>query len=199
MRWADRTVNFSETVKAQLAGRLVRVDLLAEYQFVSGTIRLRRGRGGRLITQDDKEWKQLSVLGSIEGLDTSIDGRATTQVHTVSGVDPGFASVAAAGREDFFLRPVVVYLQFFDEDWQTLDLPFVQTARLMTGLKAKRQRVEGRFVYSTSLTAETPFMTVRRPAFGYMDDRDQQRRSPGDKGMERCAGMENKPLEWPNR
>lgn len=188
-------MDFSSAIAAQLAGRVVRVDALVEFQFASQTIRLWNGFGS-LPTLDGKVWQGIAGLGQIDGLSQALNGVAPTQTFTVSGVDARFASLAREDRAEYYRQPVVTYLQFFDEDWQPLDNPSSIALRQMDTIQLKRSQVDDGFVYSVSITAETPFTTRRRPAYGYLTDRDQQQRFPGDLGLNQVAGIDGKPITW---
>lgn len=189
-------MQFSAAAKAQLAGSLVRVDVLAELQFASGTVRLWNGFGP-LQTLDGKSWLGTAAMGDISGLSQSLNGSAPPLNVSLSGVDSTFALKAKAEAAEYFNRPLVVYLQFFDENWQCLDNPYGLTMARMTNITSKMDDGPDGKVYSVSLTAETPFAVRRRPKFGYYTDRDQQLRHPGDRGLERVAGIDNKNITWP--
>lgn len=192
-------MNFSSAIAAQLAGRVVRVDALVEFRFASQTIRL-WNRFGPLPTLDGKTWQGIAGIGQIEGLSQSINGVAPTQTFTVSGVDARFADLARGDRAEYYRLPVVTFLQFFDTtiegDWQPLDNPFAISLRQMDTVQLKRAQGDDGPVYTVSITAETPFTTRRRPAFGYLTDRDQQQRFPGDLGLNQVAGIDGKPITW---
>lgn len=190
-------MDFSATIQAALGGEVVRMDALVEFDFLSETIRLWNGTG-TLKTLDGKSWEGIAGLGDIDGLEQSVDGTAPEQTFTLSGVDARFAAVAKGDADEYFDRPVKVYLQFFDAGWQPLDDPFAVSLRRMQRIKAKRTDTEEGFVYSVSVMAETPFTTRRRPPFSYNTDRDQNRRFPGDRGFEEVAGIDGKKITFPD-
>lgn len=191
-------MDFSETIAAQIAGLRPRVDVLAEFRFLSETIFVWNGTG-RLRTNDDKVWEGIGGLGSVEGLAQSINGTAPPQNFTVSGVDERFAERVRGEREEYYLQPVLTFLQFFDEAWQPLDNPLPWTFRQMTSMTLRRGAVEnGVRRYTVSIAAETPFVTRGRPPYSFLTDRDQQLRFPGDRGLERVAGIDGHPVTFPD-
>lgn len=189
-------MNFSAAAKAQMEGHTVRCDVLVEFQFVSGTVRLWNGFGP-LRTLDTKQWLGTAAMGDISGLAQSINGSAPPITVSLSGVDSTFALKAKAEAEEYYNRPLVVFLQFFDESWQCLDNPYGLTMARMANITSKMEDGPDGKVYTVSLTAETPFAIRRRPPYGYLTDRDQQLRHPGDKGLERVAGIDNKNIVFP--
>jgi hypothetical protein len=182
-------MNFPSAIKAQLEGRSVFMDALVEFQFASDIIRLWNG-AGTLRTLDDREWEGLAGMGEISGFDQAIDGTAPLQTFALSGVDSRFAAVARGHSSEYYRLPALVFLQFFDEDWQPLDNPFAVTARQMQTLRATRSQDQNGFIYRVSVDAETPFTTRRRPRGSYYTDRDQKTRYPDDKGFEFMSTVE---------
>lgn len=189
-------MNFSEAAKVQMAGGIVRAALLLEMQFVSGTERLWEGFGP-LPTLDGKTWKGTAALGSIDGISQSINGTAPEVMFRLSGVDASFALLAKAEAEEYLTQPAILFIQFFNEDWQCLDNPYALMMTRMTGLEVSFDGSGDNRVYEVAVTAETPFAVRRRPPFGYLTDRDQQLRHPGDRGLERVAGIDNKNITFP--
>jgi hypothetical protein len=189
-------MNYSEAAKAQLSGHTVRMDVLVEFHFVSGIVRLWNGFG-ELKTNDGKTWLGTGNMGDISGLAQSLNGTAPPVTLSLSGVDSTFALKAKAEAEEYYNQPLVVYLQFFDEDWQCLDDPYGLTMARMANITSRMDDDGQDRTYTISITAETPFATRRRPPFGYLTDRDQQLRFPGDRGLERVAGIDNKNITFP--
>lgn len=180
-----------------MEGHIVRCDVLAEFMFASETIRLWNGFGN-LPTLDGKVWQGIAGLGDISGLSQSFNGSAPPLSLSVSGVDSRFAAKAKAEATEYFNRPIVVYLQFFDENWRPLDNPYGLTMARMTNLTSQMKNGENGKVYTVAITAETPFAVRRRPPFGYYTDRDQQIRYPGDLGLSRVAGIDNRVIRFPD-
>lgn len=190
-------MNFPAAIAAQIRGVKVQVAPLVEFQFASSTVRVWSGFGS-LPTSDSKLWSGIGELGEVSGLDQAINGVAPTQTFTVSGVDARFANLAREERHEYFRRSAVTYLQFFDEDWQTLDAPFAVTFRLMDTCKSSRTQTEDGTVYRTAVTAETAFETRRLPPRGYYTDRDQKLRYGDDRGLEFVAGIDGRNITFPD-
>lgn len=189
-------MDFSTAVAAQLAGKVVRADILVEFDFANGIRRLYNGFGP-LVTNDAKTWEGIGGLGSISGLQQSFNGAALPLDLTVSGVDAGFAAQARGDRANWYMRPVVAYLQFFDEGWQPLDSPMAFVLATMRQLEIERTSTDAGMVFTVSIRAEGPFITRKRPRYGFYSDTDQQQRFPGDKGCERTQGIEQHIIIFP--
>lgn len=181
---------FPETIASYLQGRRIRFAILVEFQFLSETVRVWSGFG-QLITQDLRVWSGLGELGSVEGLSQPIGIVAPQATFRASGVSQEILSKAIqADPSEHFQRPVTVLLQFFTEEWQTLDLPYAVSQWSMDRPSVERTRGEdGEWVRSVTIPAESVFYGRARPAYGYWSDRDQQARFPGDRGCERMSEL----------
>ena len=94
-------MDFSSTIKTQMAGRIVRAAFLVEFRFVTGApVRLWRGFGP-LKTLDDREWRGAGEAGEISGLGQSINGGAPAFNLTLSGVEPTFYALAQGERSEW--------------------------------------------------------------------------------------------------
>jgi len=190
-------MDFSQAQQAQLSGQKVRRALLVKFDFTSGPMCLWNGQR-TLKTPDGQTWRGMHGLGSVQGLQQAINGAAPELRITVSGVDKDFAAKAKAEASEYVNRAVIVYAQFFNEDWSLLDAPFAVAWARMRGIVARKEATESGIVRSVTLTAETPFgETKRRPRASYVVDRDQQMRFPGDRANERTPGLESKLVTFP--
>lgn len=180
-----------------MAGGIVRVALLAEFRFATATLRAWEGLS-KLKTLDDHQWDGVGQMADVSGLSQSVNATAPALTLSMSGVDADFAAKAKAESDEYYNRAVVPYLQFFDEDWACLDNPYPITLGRMTNITARKESSAGGPTYTVTLTAESPFATRRRPRFGFWTDRDQQQRFPGDRGLERVAGIDNKTITFPD-
>lgn len=191
-------MNFSETVKAQLAGQKVQMDVLVEFDFLSSTQRLWNGFGD-LVTSDSKTWSGIAGLGKVSGLQQSFDGQANPLNLTVSGLDANFAATIQADKAEYYYRTVTVYMQFFNEDWSVLDAPYaINLSRIVTMKASMVQGNDNSHTHVINMTAESPFVSRRRPPFGFLTDADQQARFPGDLGCARVAGIDKKIVSFPD-
>lgn len=190
-------MDFPEAIKAMLAGKNVRRARLVLFDFASGPIGVWQGFGP-LQTKDGKLWHGVGELGSISGVAQAINGSSPELRLTLSGVDETFAMKAKAEADEYYNRAVTVFSQYFDEDWQCLDLPFAEIWALMRKLTPAAEMQDDGKVRTITISGETPFATKKRPRFAYLSDRDQQSRHPGDKAAERVQGIDNQLVTFPD-
>lgn len=182
----------NSTLIAAAAGRTVRAALLVKFEFTSTTKRVWAGFGN--LVADGQTWTGLGELGSVEGLEFRADQAAVPLVFKLSGVDSSFTSAAADAEDEVKGNPVTVYLQFFDEDWQTLDNPVAIAAGIMDTMVFDATGPTQRTI---TLTAEGLFGARGAAPFARYTDRDQQGRFSGDRGCEYVPQLVNMLYQWP--
>lgn len=192
---------FTATELATLAGTDVRVALLVEFQFDSGAVRV--WNGFTSISAGGQTWEPMKGSGSIDGLPVS-DGEASNSVTlTVSGVPDGdvdFLAKALEETPDVNQRTVLIYIQLFDDEWQPSGNPialwwgFMQPPQIT---ETAAQDVQGQ-IRSISVVAENAFFNRSRAPFGRYTDRDQQKRSAGDKFLQFISGLLFRTYTYPD-
>lgn len=195
-------MKFPQAIAAQLAGVQVRADLLVKFEFLSATRRVWNGHGD--LAAGGEVWSGLGELCSIEGLGQATGISAPEVTFVLSGTEQdgvtgNFLKLAAGKPEEFYQRPVTVYLQFFNEIWQPLDNPWAMQKLLMTTLQLERDAgQDGAPVRGVRLSAETIFYRRSKPSYAYWSDRDQQLLYPGDRALERMALLIHHTVKWPD-
>lgn len=177
--------DFSQTIHDILDGRVVRVGHLVEFWFGSPQ---RLWNGFRNIkTSDDKVWYGIGGLGSISGLEDEHDNLQSTEMRlVVSGVDSALLQTAISEDRSLYVgKLVIVYLLFFNKDWQPLDLPVARKAGIIDGIDVSHVGNEdGTRTRTIGVTAQNIFFGRSVPPAAYYSNRDQQFRKPGDRGLE---------------
>ncbi len=190
-------MDFPEAIRTMLAGKNVRRGRMVLFDFASGPLGVWQGFG-TLQTKDGRVWYGVGQLGSISGVAQAINGSAPELRFTLSGVDETFAAKAKAEAAEYYNRSVTVFSQYFDEDWQCLDLPFAESWALMRKLTPAAEMQDDGKMRTITISGETPFATKKRPRFAYLGDRDQQMRHRGDKAAERIQGIDNQLVTFPD-
>ena len=192
---------FSPDQLALLAGKVVRVDMLAEFQFQSET--MRAWNGNTPLVVGGHTWLPCFGAAVIDGLGVSGGGVSETVTFTLNGLPSqpnDFLRVALEETPDVVQQLVIVYLQLFGEDWQPVGSPtgifwgFMQPPRVSRGPMQEDQGGE----QAITLTAENAFFNRSRPPYGRYTDRDQQTRHPGDLVFQFVPTLLNKTIVYPD-
>jgi len=175
---------FTSEQIAHLSASTVRLDLLARLEFRSKTVHL--WNGNTPLETGGEIWSPMYGSAQIDGLSASGEGAAETVTFQLNGLpnqDDGLLALALNETPDVVQQLVTVFIQLFDEDWQPVGSPigiwwgFMQPPRVT---RSQMQGAEGA-VQSITLSAENAFFNRSRPPHGLYTDRDQQKRSAGDK------------------
>ncbi len=182
-------------VLAATSAEAARIALLVACDFTSGPLRTWEGVG-ELVTADGLKWLGNGGLVGIGDADLAAGFFASTMTLTITGVPDQFTDFyarAMASEDEVKGRRVVMLWQVFRDDWSPLGPPFALWAGVMDKLlfdKALGSR-------SVQLQCETPFVTRRKPRYGFLTDEDQQRLYPGDRGLRFVSAASEKQLTWP--
>src|SRR5215207_9670826 len=114
---------FPGAIAALLAGNPLRASPLVYFDFLDDPVGVWTGYG-RLSAEDGKTYSGLGELGSISGLESAIGAQAPDVTFSLSGVDPSIIIPTLNASDQVKDRPVIVYMQFFDDAWQTVDPPY---------------------------------------------------------------------------
>lgn len=186
-------LDISDTIAAQMAGRVVRMSGMIHFDFLSGPVRCWPGTGD--IVSGGHTWRGLPFdLVDIKPGTPSVDGAAEPMSVAVSGVSPLFVARALAEESDAIGRRIQIYLQFFDADWQPLDGPISLRRGRMKGFSGSDS---GPITRTLAINAEGAFTARGRPPATYLSDLTQQQRFPGDKGCEFLPSLQSKEVVWP--
>lgn len=183
---------FNATIAAALAGREVRCTPLVRFDFASQTTRVWQGFGDLLA--GGETWSGIGELGSISNLQAPAGSAALQANFTLSGVDPRLIAAAVGTPTEYRDRAVTVLLQFFDEDWSTLDDPQSIYVGFMDVMKVK---TEGPATRTIEVTSEGLFTRRAVIPFAYLSASSLRARFPGAAGLDEIAQMENKAGYWP--
>lgn len=190
--------DLSNAINNMLNGRIVRVGHLVEFQFSQPKY---VWNGDRQLEAGGKTWEAFRRLGSIEGLEEEADNLQSTELKFVlSGVDSALLRTAVSeDRSTYVGKLVIVWLCFFDEEWQVIEDPIAFKAGIMDRVEVSLSTDDnGVSTRRVSLTAQNIFYGRSIPPYAYYTARDQQLRHPGDRGLEFVNELIEKviPVPW---
>lgn len=184
-----------------LSASTVRLDLLAKFDFTSDTIRVWNGHTD--LVSGGHTWQPLHGAATIDGLAMptgTTSEQVTFEVNGLPDQAVDFLSSAIAETPEVDQQLVTVFIQLFGDDWQPIGSPigiwwgFCQPPRV-----SRSQMHDGSgAIQSISLTAENAFFNRSRPPYGRYTDRDQQKRSPGDKFFQFTPSLLFKTFRYPD-
>ena len=191
---------FPSTIAAELAGRTVAASLLCFMDFKDAPRRWWTGFGS--LEAGGYTWQGLGELIQIDGLDQPLGTIAPKATFTLSGIDPTIVTLARNASDRVKGRRATVYIQIFDvtpddagvEPWTPLEAPYAISSWIMDQMTYSGQGPSQRTI---TLTAESLWTNRRRPAHGFLTDRDQNKRFPGDRGLEQVVDLVSKSIRWP--
>lgn len=203
-------------VEALLGSEAILSALLLEMRFASGTVRVSDWNVPFTDLRWGHEWigfGELAGMAEVSGGDGELApyreyvlgmpwdyldsaAQAATEQLGSSMVLRARIAEAVQDRADFLGREATLYLQLFDAERTPVGYPMA----LDTGIMDRAE---------SSFTGEGAFMRMRveglmarsgRPIYGFLTDRDQRRRHPGDRGLrfvtELMVGKTAKWTDW---
>ena len=172
---------------ASAAGHVV-VGYFAKMEFDSGDTRYWSGRGDK-VGPDGGTYTGVGDLGSISGMEESVEHKAFGIKLSLSGIPP--AALAIAFGEDVQGRPLTVWKGYLDSDHDLI----ADAVLWFRGRMDTMDVVLGE-AGSISLTAESLMIDWGRPRVIRLSDADQQARFAGDKGFEFGPEATEKEIFW---
>lgn len=172
---------------AALAARVKRPVLLFEVELATGWVRLWSGVGA--VQWSGHTWLGTGPLGRLSGMTEVAEVEARGMTAALSGVDPeGLAMVLAEVKRG---RPARTWLGFLDESGVVIGDPVLLFEGRTDAIEISDE-VEAATI---SLGIESGHVGLRNPRIHRLTDQDQQRRHPGDRGLEfvpRCVEWSGK-------
>ena len=130
------------------------------------------------------------TLGNISPV--SEDGLQDSAISvSFSGVDS--STLAAAAAQDFINSPVMVRIIPHDEDW----VPVGDGILLFDGFTTEAPSISYGRESEVSVSCKGKFAALDRNRSERYSDAEQQRKYPGDLGMQYAASVANKEVTWP--
>jgi hypothetical protein len=162
--------------------------LFADLDFPSGHVRVHSGVG--TITWGGYDWLGVGTFGDISGLTESAELERKTVTYTLRGVPNDLISVVLG--ENYQGRTDRVYIAFFNTTtYQMVADPHLLHSGLMDVTAIKESST-----CTITVTSESRIASWSRPVVRRYTDAEQQRRFPGDKGLEFISQAAQKEIVW---
>lgn len=190
---------FSAEQVAHMAQSTVRVGMLFELFFKSSTERI--WSGNTMLTAGARDWRPTYGMVQVDGLGMSGEPVSKQVTLSTSGVDENILPLVLAETEEADQQPMVVYLQFFDTDWQNTGALVPIFNGLMQPPRVSKGEILGvaGATQTISLSAENAFLERARPAYGRYTSSDQNKRAPTpDKFFDFVPSLFNRNFTYPD-
>lgn len=187
-------MSFLGSDAAAVSGNSARIAYLAWFDF-AGDPRWYWTGFGPLRTSDGQIWEGTAGVASISGLSQPIGTVAQQVTFALSGVDPRIIAAARRQSDSVKGRDCAVFIQLFDDAWQTVGA----RRHVWSGaMDVMTYKASSDATYTVELSAENLWAGRRKPPHGYYTDADQQARFPGDVGCQFVASLPGKTINWPS-
>ena len=166
----------------------VRLFVLAEFQFDSGTLRLTTHTSS--ITWNTYTWQAAGGLLGFDFPEETGEVRATGGNITLSGLDPSL--LAIADTEPYQGRPCALYLGAFDADGVVVVDPDTAYRGFMDTMEPSDEGDTA----TITLTIENRMAAADRPNERRWTPEDQALLYPDDRGFDFVAALQEKDIVW---
>ena len=167
---------------------VVRPALLVELQFVSGPVRAWSGVGP--LSWNGVTWAGVGLLGRVSTVEETLELKAAGASFQLSGIPPELLAPVVA--EPIQSRAALLYLAFFDPDWQVVPEPVL----LFRGRMDTVEIADGGAIATITLYAESRLRDLERARVRRYTDADQQAEFPGDLGLSFVASLQEINILW---
>ena len=181
-------------VVTALKSDVVRPVTFVTLDFASGILYLHDSIG--TFTFGGNDYQGVGDFGSVSSIEEGTDIAPYKVVLKLSGLDPTISNIATAGTEDYYLRPVDIYMGLLDEDEALIADPqqiwsgFMDVMTLSTGSKNGDE---------IQLACESELAKVQRSANLKYTHIQQQRVDSDDLFFEYLQDIENVKILWKDR
>jgi hypothetical protein len=180
--------NLTTAMKTALAGVVVRPVLLVQQEFRGTTINIWTGLGP--LVWDGKTWLGVGDLLAVSELEENSDVSAKGMTISLKGVKSSDISLALAGMARN--KPGKIWLALLDASGSVIANP-----KIMFSGKLDTCTVEdGADTCTISIALESELIDLERPREVRLTDQEQQKRFPGDRGLENIAALQDANIPW---
>ena len=182
----SRTI--TPAVLAELAAGVVRPAIFVESQFPSGYLRLWSGLGE--ITWGGRTWAGAGTLLNVGTIEETTDVVATGTTVTLSGIPTDLVSACISDARQGL--PGQIYLGFLTAAGAVIADPVMAFA----GRLDVPTIMDGADRCEIQITYESRLIDLNRAREWRYTHESQQQISPGDRGFEYVAGLQEREIRW---
>jgi hypothetical protein len=182
----SRTI--TPAVLAELAAGVVRPAIFVESQFPSGYLRLWSGLGE--ITWGGRTWAGAGTLLNVGAIEETTDVVATGTTVTLSGIPTDLVSLCISDARQGL--PGQIYLGFLTAAGAVIAEPVMAFA----GRLDVPTIMDGADRCEIQITYESRLIDLNRAREWRYTHESQQQISPGDRGFEYVAGLQEREIRW---
>jgi hypothetical protein len=182
----SRTI--TPAVLAELAAGVVRPAIFVESQFPSGYLRLWSGLGE--ITWGGRTWAGAGTLLNVGAIEETTDVVATGTTVTLSGIPTDLVSACINDARQGL--PGQIYLGFLTAAGAVIADPVMAFA----GRLDVPTIMDGADRCEIQITYESRLIDLNRAREWRYTHESQQQISPGDRGFEYVAGLQEREIRW---
>ena len=180
-------------MRAELRGAHVRPVLFVECEFVSGFVRMWSGFGERVW--DSKTWigainSEGNFIAGISGISETTEVEARGVTLTLGGIPRELISQVLDETKQGL--PARIWFGFMDADGEIIADP----AKVLSGAVDVPSFEEDGTTATVSISIENMLLDLRRPRERRLTDQEQQRRYPGDLGLQYVAAVQLWNGQW---
>jgi len=169
----------------------VTVLTFVKLEFAAETVYVHNGIGS--YTWGDQDWLGVGSLGSVSQLEEGSDVSPYSITLTLSALDATLSGQAL--NEDYFMRPVTVYVGVLSADDELLDEPLPMWAGFMDVMSITAGQ-EGGSGDQIVVTCESELAAFDRSANLRYTNQTQQRLYPSDTFFEFMPKIEGLKIKW---
>lgn len=184
-------LDLTATQAALAAGLHVNLPILFQFDFASGTKRYWLGPTD--VELGGLTWTGRPIAVSVEFGTLSVNGTAENFRIGLSGLESGILAALEAERAEWIGRTCSLWFHFFSDNWQPLD----SLVKLRTGVMLGMSYDTNPAQRTATLDCESKWIAQGYPPLAYLSLVEQQRRFPGDLGLNRITELQNKTIQWP--
>jgi len=178
----------SDAVRTLIADDVVRPAIIVSLDFASGVVRANTSPIDIRIGND--VYIGVGLLGKISAVEETTETQAHNLALELSGIPRELISLAL--QEKYQGRPCTLGVVYLDRDWR---VPLGAGKPLFAG-RINTMRIELGATATIRITAEGRFADFDRIRGGRYTNEEQQRRFPGDRGLEFVPRTVEQDLTW---